>query len=472
MKNFFYKKGKRIAALILAGAMTASLFTACGKSADKDESGKTVISVGGWPEKNDNTYANYEKMRTEFEQENPDVSVVPDQWKFDLKSFYPKAAGGQLPNVYESNFTEVSQIINANYGSDITAALKKYNLYDNLNKDVLDVVSKDGKVYAFPYAAYVLGLAYNVDMLEKAGLMEADGTPKQPKDWNEVAEFAQKIKQATGKAGFVFPTANNNGGWIFTCLAWSFGTEFMKQDGDGKWKATFNSPEAAAALQWIKDLKWKYDVLPSNALIDGTELYKVFGTGEAAMLIAAGDFPRKVVSYDMKPERAGIMAIPSGPKKHVTLLGGSVYALSNNSTEDQIDAGVRWIKQSYTPIISDTFKENKKKEIESYRDKGQLVTIQSMSPWNSNAETVKYESELRTSMANANINHVRLYNEFVANLGDCELRPEEPICAQELYGILDGCIQEVLTNKDADCAALLEKANSDFQSNYLDNIDY
>lgn len=472
MKKFFYKKGKRIAALILAGAMTASLFTACGKSADKDESGKTVISVGGWPEKNDNTYANYEKKRTEFEQENPDVSVVPDQWKFDLKSFYPKAAGGQLPNVYESNFTEVSQIINANYGSDITAALKKYNLYDNLNKDVLDVVSKDGKVYAFPYAAYVLGLAYNVDMLEKAGLMETDGTPKQPKDWNEVAEFAQKIKQATGKAGFVFPTANNNGGWIFTCLAWSFGTEFMKQDSDGKWKATFNSPEAAAALQWIKDLKWKYDVLPSNALIDGTELYKVFGTGEAAMLIAAGDFPRKVVSYDMKPEQAGIMAIPSGPKKHVTLLGGSVFALSNNSTEDQIDAGVRWIKQSYTPIISDTFKENKKKEIESYRDKGQLVTIQSMSPWNSNAETVKYESELRTSLANANINHVRLYNEFVANLGDCELRPEEPICAQELYGILDGCIQEVLTNKDADCAALLEKANSDFQSNYLDNIDY
>ena len=95
-----------------------------------------------------------------------------------------------------------------------------------------------------------------------------------------------------------------------------------------------------------------------------------------------------------------------------------------------------------------------------------------MSPWNSNAETVKYESELRTSLANANINHVRLYNEFVANLGDCELRPEEPICAQELYGILDGCIQEVLTNKDADCATLLEKANSDFQSNYLDNIDY
>ena len=57
-------------------------------------------------------------------------------------------------------------------------------------------------------------------------------------------------------------------------------------------------------------------------------------------------------------------------------------------------------------------------------------------------------------------------------MGDCQLKPEEPVCAQELYGILDGCIQEVLTNKDADCAALIKKASSDFQMNYLDNADY
>ena len=29
----------------------------------------------------------------------------------------------------------------------------------------------------------------------------------------------------------------------------------MKQDADGKWKATFNSEECAKALQWVKDLK-------------------------------------------------------------------------------------------------------------------------------------------------------------------------------------------------------------------------
>ena len=67
----------------------------------------------------------------------------------------------------------------------------------------------------------------------------------------------------------------------------------MKKGDDGKWKATFNSPEAAAALQYIKDLKWKYDVLPTNTLIDGEEYSKLFATGNAAMQIAAGDVPRK-----------------------------------------------------------------------------------------------------------------------------------------------------------------------------------
>lgn len=47
-------------------------------------------------------------------------------------------------------------------------------------------------------------MAYNVDLMEQAGLMDADGTPKQPKDWSEVAEFAVQIKEATGKPGIAF----------------------------------------------------------------------------------------------------------------------------------------------------------------------------------------------------------------------------------------------------------------------------
>ena len=466
-------KVKKIAALLMSAVMTVGACASCGKQAqDKDKDGKTVVTVGSWPTREGKDKENIEARKARFEEANPDVKIEPDAWSFDLKSFYSKAAGGQLPILYNANFTEVSQIIGAGYSSDITDTLKKHGIYDKMNKAVLDVVSKDGKVYAFPSMAYALGLAYNTEMFEKAGLMEADGTPKQPKNWDEVVEFAVKIKQATGKAGFVFPTAENNGGWLFTSLAWSFGADFMKQGDDGKWTACFDSDEAAQALQWIKDLKWKYDVLPSNTLINHAELFKLFGVGEAAMVISAGDVPEKVTQYDMKPEQLGIMAMPAGPKKHVTLMGGKICAVSDKATDDQIDGALRWLETVYFPDATDEFKNNMENSMKLDLEKNQLVTIKNMSVWNDDSEAVKFEEKLRNENANANPNHVKLYNEFMTDMGDCELRPEEPVCAQELYGVLDSCIQEVLINKDADCKELLAKANSDFQKNYLDNLDY
>ncbi len=468
-KNLFAK----ITAFALSAVMSVTLLSGCGnKVTDKDEQGRTIISVGGWPTKEGKEKENIEAKKARFEEANKDFVIEPDSWIFDRKSFYAKAAAGQLPVLYDCGFTEVPQVIAAGYSADLTDELKKQGLYDKINKDVLELVSKDGKVYAFPYAAYIFGIAYNVDDFQAAGLMNADGTPQQPKTWDELAQFAVKLKQTTGRPGFVFPTANNNGGWQFTQIAWSYGANFMEKGSDGKWKAVFNSPEAAEALQWIKDLKWKYDVLPANTLIDHTELYKTFGTRGASMVIGAGDTPGKIVSYDMKPNSIGMMATPAGPKKWVTLMGGSVYALSNKASEKQIEGALKWLQMTYTPDATDEYKINTEQSFQERAEKGFLVGVKSMSQWNTESSALKFRDEMIDKYANGDPAHVKLYNDFVQDLGGCELRPEEPVCAQELYGILDNCIQEVLTNKDADPKTLLEKANSDFQKNYLDNLDY
>ncbi|MBO5007220.1 MAG: extracellular solute-binding protein [Clostridia bacterium] len=465
-------KARKIISLVLALALCVMTLAACGKKTnDKDEQGRTVISVGGWPDKEGTELDNAVARKEAFEKENPDVVIKPDKWKFDLKTFYAKAAGNQLPNYFSVHATEVSQIIDSEYSADVTDALEKYGYLDKMNPDILELVRKDGKIYAIPAYAYVMGVAFNPEMLKAAGLLEADGTPKQPKDWYELAEFAVKIKKATGKPGFVFPTAANNGGWIFNPIAWSFGVDFMEQDKDGKWKATFNTPEAVEALQYIKDLKWKYDVLPANTLIDGTEYYKTFATGNAAMMITAGDYPRKVTQYGMVPDQVGMMGMPAGPKRHVTLMGGTMFAVSSDATEDQIDAAIRYHGTQFHHSLSDAVKDSLEREMKKKLEEGQLVGIKSMSVWNANAESLAYEYDLIDKNANSNPNHVRLYNEFVANC-PAEIQPEEPVCAQELYAILDGCIQEVLVNKDADCAELIKKAAADFQANYLDNLTF
>ncbi len=463
----------KVTAFALSAAMSVTLLSGCGnKVTDKDEQGRTIISVGGWPTKEGKEKENIEARKARFEEANKDFVIQGDQWRFDLKSFYAKAAAGQLPVIYNTYFTEVSQIIAAGYSADLTDELKKQGLYDKINKDVLKIVSKDGKVYAFPSSAYILGMVFNVDDFKTAGLMNADGTPQQPKTWDELAQFAVKLKQATGKPGFIFPTANNNGGWQFTQIAWSYGANFMEKGSDGKWKAVFNSPEAAEALQWIKALKWKYNVLPANTLIDYTELYKTFGTGGGSMVIGAGDTPSYLTAYDLDPDSIGMMATPAGPKKWVTLMGGGVYAISNKASEKQIEGALKWLQMTNTPDASDEYKTNTEESIQRRIENGELVTVKSMSQWNTESSALKFRDEMIDKYANGDPAHVKLYNDFVQDLGGCELRPEEPVCAQELYGILDNCIQEVLTNKDADPKTLLEKANSDFQKNYLDNLDY
>ncbi|MBR5152806.1 MAG: extracellular solute-binding protein [Clostridia bacterium] len=465
------KKMVKVVALIAVLALSASLFAGCGAGgSDKNENGQTVISVGSWPTKESKALTDIEARKARFEEANPDVVIEPDTWGFDRKTFYAKAAGGQLPTIFNTAFTEVPEIISSEYSADLAKIMKKRGYDGKLNPNILEMVSDGDKILAFPTNSYILGIAFNAELFEKAGLLEADGTPKQPKDWNEMVEMAVTIKEKTGKAGLVLPTANRSGGWIFTSIAWSFGVDFMEKDADGKWKATFNTPEAAEALQFYKDLKWKYDVLPTNTLIDSNEWYKTYGVGAAGMTVTAGDYPGKVVKFGMTPDQVGMMAIPAGPKRHVTLLGGDVQAVKAGSTDDQIDAAIRWIETAYTSDLTDEYKKNMEDRITKNLSDNQHVGIQAMSPWSEESEALNWYRKLVEDNTNSNINHVRLYNECVMNC-PFEIQAEEPVSCQELYAILDGCLQEVLSNKDADVVALLEKANNDFQVNYLDNMN-
>lgn len=99
-------KKMKVVAMMLSGVIALSVMGGCGKSADKDENGKTIVSIGGWPEKDGRGKDNAEKQKAEYEEANPQFKIVPDTWQFDLKSFYAKAAGGQLPTLYSTHFTE------------------------------------------------------------------------------------------------------------------------------------------------------------------------------------------------------------------------------------------------------------------------------------------------------------------------------------------------------------------------------
>lgn len=199
---------------------------------------------------------------------------------------------------------------------------------DALTQQMIDIVSQDGKIYGIPYIAYVMGMWYNVDLFTEAGLVDENGIPLYPTTYDERIETAVTIKEKTGKSGFVMPTRDRIGGWFFLNLAWSYGTEFMTQGDDGKWTAHLNSAECVAALQYLKDLKWKYDVLPENNLIGIDDIFKLVGTDQAAMsfgMDAHKDSP--VQNYGMSKDNLSMGPVMEGPAGRCSQLGGATGTL-------------------------------------------------------------------------------------------------------------------------------------------------
>lgn len=83
-----------------------------------------------------------------------------------------------------------------------------------------------------------------------------------------------------------------------------------------------------------------------------------------------------------------------------------------------------------------------------------------------NKDRVNQEKEAVAEYVNINPDDYKDYYEFEG----VTLKPEEPQCCQQLYSVLDSCIQEVITNENADCAELIKTAANDFQKNHLDKM--
>ena len=450
---------------ILTVALSAVIIIGVTGCSQRDtNNGKIKVSVGSWPtEASPEILEKNNKFKADFELENPNIEIVPDNYSFDIKTFMVKASGKQLPNLYTTVFTQTKQIIKEGYAADITDALNELGWTEKINKSVMDYISDDGRIYAVPKYIYAQGLYINKAIFKEAGLVNADGSIIVPETFEQLVEYAGIIKEKTGRAGYVIPTIDNAGGWHFMNWAWNYGVDF-EEVVDGKWKATFDTQEARDALQLIKDLKWKYNALPEMSAVNAVEAMKLFGTGQAAMLFGVVPEQSFPITYGMKIEDICVVAMPEGPNGKNALMGGDVYMFSAETTPEQIKAGLQWLDfVGAGPTIAETSLSALQKNIETTLGNGGIVIDRDPFPvWSS--EDYAKRNEIYKNNTNVDLKDFENY----LNMENVTVKAEESVCAQELYATLDKCIQEVITNKDADVAKLINNANQEFQVNYLD----
>ncbi|WP_248928392.1 extracellular solute-binding protein [Paenibacillus hamazuiensis] len=159
---------------------------------------------------------------------------------------------------------------------------------DKFVKSLLDQGKFGGKQYAVPLLGEAISLNVNVDHMKEAGLVDSNGKPKAPKDWNELYDFAKKLtKTDNGKTvryGLAVDLAANfiNLNY-YSGLVGTNNGKFLSDDGK---TIDFTSGKAKDLLMfWQKLIKDGYG--PSDGLIDANAGRNALKAGTVSMLWTA-----------------------------------------------------------------------------------------------------------------------------------------------------------------------------------------
>lgn len=389
--------------------------------------------------------AAFEERVAEFEDANPNITVEATETVWDAQTFQALLAGGELPTTLVVPFTEPQAMIARGQVADITDELEEIGLTDLLNPAALSVAQDaDGAIFGVPVDAYALGLVYNRALFEEAGL-DPDVPPA---TWDEVQEFAKRITEATGVAGYSQMTTGNTGGWMFSAMTYSRGGTVQNADGT---ESTFDDAPAREQLEQLHDMRWNDQSMGSNFLYDMTSISQEFAAGRIGMFVGApANYIFATILNGMDPADFGMGPLPQGPEAGGTMSGGAVQVVSPDATPEQQLAAAKWFAFG---LEATTDEEKAVAAAKTSFDAGLPVGL----PGLSSLRDDDYERYLGWIDEYINV-PLENFAPYTATVNTIELTPEPVAKAQETYAALDTVVQAVLTDQNADIDTLLADA--------------
>ncbi|WP_020666444.1 ABC transporter substrate-binding protein [Amycolatopsis nigrescens] len=444
---------RRLVSSLTTAAVVLGL-VACGSGDAGDgqgPGGKVTITVSGQPPQTQPFERTiFDQDVAEFEASHPDIDIEPHEGFMDPKVFSSKLAGGQLEDVFYVYFTDPAQIIARRQAADITDEVAALPQVANLQPQLLDnFKDAKGRVYGLPTANYSMGLLYNRALFSKAGL----DPDRPPKTWDEVRAAAKRIAAlGDGTVGYADLSKNNQGGWHLTGWLYSLGGQVARKEGD-TWKADFNNDKGRAALEQLRKMRWEDDSMGSKQLLEATDVQRMMGAGQLGMYLAAPEnVPVLVKQFNGRYEDYGLAGMPEG---RGTLLGGEGYMLNPKATPEKIKAGLAWLQWKY--LNPDRFDSFTRRFAEGEQPVG-LPAQPTPDIWQ--GQVREQMEQVKAKYANVPAGNYRSYMDTANSIRGSV----EPPAAQQVYAALDGVMQAVLTDRDADAGQLLTAAESKVNS--------
>ncbi len=284
------------------------------------------------------------EIRAEFDRTYPNIKVIRRSAPSgdERKVFATAMAGGTAPDLADIPGVDTRTYIEQGFAADITDLIEGWKDSSEIYPNMLEPVKKDGRYYGIPREYYMMLLAYRRDLFEKAGL----NPEKPPRDWDELAADAKILtNRAQNRYGYGL-MGMDYCAWHFMDFVWQAGGDFMKVDPKTKiMKTTFQEKPGVKALQFYKDLRWKYNVIQNNVLQDINDLVNDFVTGRSAMYkFYAQDMPN-LINNGLTTEQIGLAPQPAGPSgESASQMAPRVYIINPTISEAKQKAAFEYIK--------------------------------------------------------------------------------------------------------------------------------
>ena len=459
----------------LVGVASLFSFAGCNKG-----NGKIKVSIGMWPDSTLTADTEmFKKWEEQFEADYPEYDIVGDKYDYSADTIAAKATAKQLPTVFQTYFTEPQKLIERKWIADITDQITELGWLDKMDANMREAVSKDGRCYGVPRDGYGMGMFLNLAMLYDVGVIEknADGSyklhddngnPLYPTTFEEVREVSELIVENYDNTyGLVVLSANMNGGWQFSNMAWNFGCEAMQVEANGKVTANLNDAGAVKALEWIKDMANDGLIYP-DASLSYSDWYAKIGSKNVAMAFCGNDaLMLPVTNFNFNKDDIAFVPMPTGDgQSHYSLYGGTPFVFAGNATKEQIKGALLFLKYMGRSPETDKISLDAIELGHQTAQAKAMPIIPTIKPW-SDTTYLEKANELETKYVNVNTYY---YNDFFNTINDYK-RAEEPYYCQDMYKLLDNALQSVISKPGtANCKSLLDTANSQFQSNYLNKL--
>lgn len=274
-----------------------------------------------------------EQIIAAFSKVRPDIKVEVEliPWGNYWSSLETAAAGSNLPDVFWLNAA----------GFEVYGGYGMLSPVDNSGMDMsgyaqslINMYTLKGQLYGMPKDFDTIGLWYNKELFDKAGV----AYPDENWTWDDLINAAVKLTDpATNTWGIAAYLDDQQ---VYYNSIWQAGGHILSPD---RKTSGYTDPKTIEGLRFWVDLIHKHKASPTLQQMSDTSAHQLFEGGLLAMFTAGSWDAARFYRNEYTRSRVDVAPLPQGEKRGVTIHGLANVIAANTKEYEAANAFVQFL---------------------------------------------------------------------------------------------------------------------------------